>query len=78
VAYKAQLAGVRVEFVDPRYSSQTCNACGHRQKSNRKSQSEFVCKACGQEAHADVNAARNHRAQALSKRASELGARKLG
>ena len=73
IVYKARLAGVPVEFVDPRYSSQTCAACGHRRRSNRKSQAEFECKACGHQAHADANAARNHRAQALSKRASELG-----
>jgi IS605 OrfB family transposase len=75
IAYKARLAGVAVEFVDPRYTSQTCAECGHCQESNRKSQSEFRCQACSHEAHADVNAARNIRAQALSKRASELGAR---
>jgi transposase len=40
--------------------------------SNRKSQAEFICKACGHRAHADVNAARNIRARALSKRALEL------
>jgi IS605 OrfB family transposase len=75
IVYKARLAGVPIEFVDPRYTSQTCNACGHCERSNRQSQSEFSCKACGHESHADVNAARNIRAQALSKRALELGNR---
>jgi IS605 OrfB family transposase len=78
IVYKARLAGVPVEFVDPRYSSQTCAACGHRRRCNRKSQAEFRCRACGHEAHADVNAARNHRAQALAKRASGLGSRHAG
>jgi putative transposase len=78
LVYKAQLAGVLVEFVDPAYSSQTCQECGHCARSNRKSQAEFHCQACGHEAHADVNAARNHRAQALAKRASELGSRRAG
>jgi IS605 OrfB family transposase len=78
IVYKARLAGVVVEFIDPAYTSQTCAGCGHCERANRKSQSEFRCKACGHEAHADVNAARNHRAQALSKRASELGARLAG
>ena len=72
LAYKAQLAGVPIEVVDPAYTSQTCAACGHCRKSNRKSQSEFVCKACGHRAHADKNAARNIRARALAKRALEL------
>jgi IS605 OrfB family transposase len=75
ILYKARLAGVPVEFVNPAYSSQTCAACGHRRRSNRKSQAEFQCQACGHEAHADANAARNHRAQALSKRALGLGVR---
>ena len=66
-------SGIPIEFIDPAYTSQTCNACGHCERANRKSQSEFVCKACGYKAHADVNAARNIRAQALSKRALELG-----
>jgi transposase len=58
------LAGVVVEFTDPAYTSQTCSACGHCEKSNRKSQAEFECKACGYKAHADFNAARNHRDRA--------------
>ena len=66
LVYKAQLAGVMVEFVNPAYSSQTCAACGHCRKSNRQSQSEFSCQRCGHQAHADVNAARIHRSRALA------------
>jgi putative transposase len=73
IVYKAKLAGVVVVHVDPRNTSRTCAECQHCERSNRKSQSEFRCKACGHEAHADVNAARNIRALALSKRAIELG-----
>jgi IS605 OrfB family transposase len=73
IAYKARLAGVVVEYVDPRNTSRTCAECGHCEKSNRKTQSEFRCKACGHQVNADVNAARNIRALALSKRAIELG-----
>jgi transposase len=51
----------RVEKVNPRYTSQTCNACGHRAPDNRESQAVFRCRACGHEANADVNAARNIR-----------------
>jgi IS605 OrfB family transposase len=72
LAYKAQLAGVPVETVAPRDTSRTCAECGHCSKSNRKSQGEFACKACGHRAHADRNAALNIRAQALRKRASGL------
>jgi IS605 OrfB family transposase len=66
VGYKAQLAGVAVVFVDPRNTSRTCGECGHCERANRKTQGEFSCKACGYEAHADVNAARNIRALAVS------------
>ena len=71
-SYKARLAGVPVVQVDPRYTSQTCSECGHRERSNRKTRSEFRCKACGHEQHADVNAARNIRALASPKRATGL------
>jgi putative transposase len=65
LSYKAQAAGVPVVQVDPRYTSRTCAECGHVAKSNRKSQSAFRCQACGHEAHADVNAARDIRNAAL-------------
>jgi putative transposase len=67
ISYKAALAGVPTVFVDPRYTSQTCPECDHRERSNRKSQSEFRCKACGHEQHADIVGARNIRNAALSK-----------
>lgn len=59
VTYKAQLSGVPVVLVDPRNTSRTCASCGHCEKANRKSQSEFLCRACGHTAHADLNAAQN-------------------
>ena len=45
ITYKARLAGVPVVLVDPAYTSQRCNACGHTEKGNRKNQAEFVCKS---------------------------------
>ena len=65
VEYKARLAGVPVAAVDPRYSSQTCSDCGHRERANRKSQAEFVCCTCGFAANADWNASVNLRLRAL-------------
>ena len=64
IEYKAALAGVVVCLVDPRNTSKTCSACGHCEKSNRKSRAEFVCKSCGHAAPADVNAAINIAARA--------------
>lgn len=59
IAYKAQLAGVPVYTVNAAYTSQTCHLCGHRERKNRRSQSEFSCRKCGAQCHADVNAAIN-------------------
>lgn len=65
LAIKAECAGRRVIRVDPRYTSQACNKCGHTEKANRLSQSRFVCQQCGHAENADVNAARNILARAL-------------
>jgi putative transposase len=54
-----QKAPGRVEKINPAYTSQTCNACGHRAPENRESQAVFRCRACGHTDHADVNAAKN-------------------
>jgi putative transposase len=49
----------RVHKVAAAYTSQTCNACGQIARESRESQPSFRCVACGHQAHADVNAARN-------------------
>ncbi|QEC71871.1 IS200/IS605 family element transposase accessory protein TnpB [Arachidicoccus ginsenosidivorans] len=59
IIYKAKLAGVPVFLVPPAYTSQRCHRCGHIEKANRKTQSEFVCCSCGHGDHADKNAALN-------------------
>lgn len=59
ITYKAQMNGVSVLLVNPKYTSQRCSCCGHTEKANRKSQSEFVCKSCGHCANADFNGALN-------------------
>jgi IS605 OrfB family transposase len=59
LAYKAEECGCTVVAVDPRHTSQTCSRCGHQARNNRCSQSRFVCRVCGFELHADLNAARN-------------------
>ena len=56
---KATLAEVEVIEVDPRNTSRRCSSCGHTDPESRESQSRFRCRACGYEAHADINAALN-------------------
>jgi putative transposase len=61
VSYKAERLGISIAFVDPRYTSQKCSKCKHRERGNRVSQSVFKCKACGFECSADINSAINIR-----------------
>jgi putative transposase len=58
--------------VDPKYTSQTCNACGYVDKLNRESQSVFICKKCGHEENADVNGAKNILKKAIQKNSKIL------
>ncbi|MEU4514562.1 transposase [Nonomuraea wenchangensis] len=51
----------RVRKIDPRHTSQTCNACKHVAGKSRESQALFLCVACGHRDNADVNAAKNMR-----------------
>lgn len=59
IEYKAKIAGVLVKFVDPRNTSRTCPQCDFVSKSNRKSQSEFLCQQCGFASNADLVGATN-------------------
>jgi len=61
LAYKAEARGMKVEYVDARYTSQKCSACGYISRSNRQSQAFFKCKHCGFSLNADCNASRNIR-----------------
>ena len=63
---KAATCGVKVIAVDPRRTSQTCNACGHVDPASRESQARFRCTGCGHQANADVNAALNILAAGLA------------
>ena len=52
---KASRVGIRVMFVDPQYTSQTCSTCG---AVGKRKKHRFECK-CGYRAHSDLNAGRN-------------------
>ena len=63
IKYKAGKVGIKVNFVAPVYTSQTCSCCGVSDEKNRESTS-FIChnpecSMYGKEIHADYNAARN-------------------
>ncbi len=68
IAYKANLAGIKVEWAVPTNTSRVCPACGSRAKENR-SGIRFRCKTCGHCGHADAIAALN-----ISKAISGLAA----
>lgn len=57
IDYKAFLAGIKVEYINPKYTSQSCSKCGKVKKSNRKA-NLYSCE-CGNYIHADLNASRN-------------------
>ena len=55
VAYKAKRSGIKIEYVEPAYTSQTCASCGAL---GARRGDVFSCTTCGT-VHADVNAAVN-------------------
>lgn len=66
IGYKAEERGCTVAGVDPRHTSQACSRCGHTARNNRRSRGRFVCRSCGLELHADLNASRNIAAKYLA------------
>ena len=59
VEYKADRVGIKVRYINPAYTSQTCSKCGHIDKENRQTQEKFKCTKCGLELNADHNASIN-------------------
>ena len=57
--YKQAWRGGEVRAVNPRFTSQTCPACGHIAKENRPQQALFSCVERGYTYHADIVAAKN-------------------
>lgn len=59
IEYKAEREGIKVRYVDPAYTSQTCSRCGNIDKENRQEQEKFECTKCGFKLNADHNASIN-------------------
>ncbi|MGG3998178.1 transposase, partial [Aneurinibacillus thermoaerophilus] len=57
IEYKAKLVGIKVEYVNPAYTSQTCPQCSVRNKAQDR---KYKCE-CGFEKHRDVVGAMNIR-----------------
>lgn len=57
IEYKANLAGMKVDYVNPAYTSQTCPKCS---KKNKAQDRKYQC-PCGFETHRDIMGAMNIR-----------------
>nr|WP_251126152.1 MULTISPECIES: transposase [unclassified Exiguobacterium] len=57
IEYKAKLEGIKVEYVDPAYTSKTCPSCG---KLNKAKDRTYSC-PCGFKKHRDIVGAMNIR-----------------
>ncbi|WP_257959315.1 RNA-guided endonuclease InsQ/TnpB family protein [Bacillus sp. V3-13] len=57
IEYKAKLMGIKVEYVNPAYTSQTCPKCSEKNKTSGR---KYKCK-CGFETHRDRVGAMNIR-----------------
>ncbi len=55
IEYKAGLSGIKVEYVDPKYTSQTCPECAERNKARDR---KYKC-SCGFKTHRDRVGAMN-------------------
>ncbi|MEV0627251.1 RNA-guided endonuclease InsQ/TnpB family protein [Nonomuraea wenchangensis] len=68
----------RVQKINPRHTSQTCNACKYVARESRESQALFLRVACGHQDNADVNAAKNTRDTAAGHAVAARGGLALG
>ncbi|NYZ79079.1 IS200/IS605 family element transposase accessory protein TnpB [Candidatus Micrarchaeota archaeon] len=59
LAYKAEGAGCRVVFVDPKNTSKMCSRCGNIRNDLTLWDREYDCPNCGLSIDRDLNAARN-------------------
>lgn len=57
IEYKANLVGIKVEYVNPAYTSQTCPKCSEKNKAPDR---KYKCR-CGFEKHRDIVGAMNIR-----------------
>jgi IS605 OrfB family transposase len=58
LSYKCLDRSIKVELIQPAYTSKTCSKCGSR-KTTRPRQVDFVCQDCKFQLDADLNGSRN-------------------
>ncbi|KLU61423.1 putative transposase DNA-binding domain protein [Peptococcaceae bacterium CEB3] len=75
IEYKAALAGIEVELVNPELTSLTCSRCGEV-RTSRPAGRWYTCPRCGKVKHIDANAADNI-AQAISGLSEEKRAKTI-
>jgi len=56
IEYKAKLEGIKIEYINPEYTSQKCPRCGTLNKAKDR---KYVCKSCGYTTHRDRLGAMN-------------------
>lgn len=66
LTYKMEKACKPLFKVAPNHTSQECACCGYTHPDNRKNQSDFICKSCGNTDNADHNAALVIRKRAIN------------
>ncbi|MDF5731477.1 MAG: transposase [Rhizonema sp. PD38] len=64
IDYMAGKSGKILVKVNPKHTSQKCYACSYVDASSRDKE-KYICTACGQIAHADINATKNIKELAL-------------
>ena len=67
IEYKANEKGIKVVYINPKYTSQRCSKCGYIHRESRLNQATFKCVECGFEANADYNASQNIGIQNIDK-----------
>lgn len=56
IAYKAELQGIRIQYINPAYTSKKCPRCGEINQPNDR---HYICSACGFKTHRDIVGAIN-------------------
>lgn len=56
IEYKANLVGIKVEYVNPSYTSQRCPECSEKNKAKDR---KYKCSNCGHTDHRDIVGAKN-------------------